>query len=202
MSGNLKERILNKALELFNTYGYESVKMRDISSSLNISPGNLTYHFKKKDDIIYAIIQQQCKDHQSRQFSLEDISFDKINNLLKANVEHQRKYFFYFNNIIDLPRKYPEIEKIQLEVKKEFYNLIRDLFQNFISKGWMKAEPYEGVYDDLAFAVLSIIVFWTQETFRQNDFVSRPKDLLSVVWNIILPNLTDEGAQMIPIHIV
>lgn len=63
MSEDIKEKILNKALDLFNIYGFESVKMRDISGALNISPGNLTYHFKKKEDIIYAIVQQQCRDH-------------------------------------------------------------------------------------------------------------------------------------------
>lgn len=61
MSGNLKERILNKALELFNTYGYESVKMRDISSSLNISPGNLTYHFKKKMTLSMQLYSSNVK---------------------------------------------------------------------------------------------------------------------------------------------
>ncbi|GLB31449.1 hypothetical protein LAD12857_33720 [Lacrimispora amygdalina] len=42
MSEDIKEKILNKALDLFNIYGFESVKMRDISGALNISPGNLT----------------------------------------------------------------------------------------------------------------------------------------------------------------
>lgn len=197
MSEDLKGKILNKALELFNTYGYESVKMRDISGALNISPGNLTYHYKKKDDIIYAIVQQQYRDHQNRKCA-ENTTFEEINELLKANVEHQKKYFFYFNNITELPRKYPEIAKIQVEVKREFYNLLKEIFQNFIRKGLMKPEAVEGAYDDLAFAIISIVVFWTQETFLQNDFIPSPKDLISVVWNIIRPNITDAGIPFIP----
>jgi Transcriptional regulator len=198
MNEDLKNKILNKALELFNTYGYESVKMRDISGALNISPGNLTYHYKKKDDIIYAIVQQQCRDHQSRKYT-EDMTFEELNDLLQANVEHQKKYFFYFNNITELPRKYPEIAKIQANIKREFYHLLKNVFQNSVRKGYMKPEPCAGAYDDLAFAIISIIVFWTQETFLQNDFVSTPKELLSVVWNIIRPTLTAEGVRMIPL---
>ncbi len=197
MGDDLKEKILNKALELFNIYGYESVKMRDISGALNISPGNLTYHYKKKDDIIFAIVQQQRRDHQNRKCT-EDMTFEEINELLKANVEHQKKYFFYFNNITELPRKYPEIAKIQIEIKREFYNLLKEIFQNFVRKGFMKPEAVEGAYDDLAFAIISIVVFWTQETFLQNDFVSTPKNLLSVVWNIIRPNLSHKGIRLIP----
>jgi len=198
MSGDIKEKILSKTLELFNTFGYESVTMRDIAGALNISPGNLTYHFKKKDDLIYAIVRQQCKDHQSRRCS-EKISFAGLNKLLESNVEHQKKYFFYFNNITELPRRYPEIARIQTQVKKEFYILFKGIFRNFVKEGLMKPEPYEGVYDDLAFAILSIVVFWTQETYNQNDFVTTPKNLLSVVWNIIMPNLTDEGIRMLPL---
>jgi AcrR family transcriptional regulator len=198
MNGDLKEKILHKALELFNTFGYESVTMRDIAGALKISPGNLTYHFKKKDDLIYAIVRQQRQDHQSRRCS-EKISFAELNQLLEANLEHQKKYFFYFNNITELPRKYPEIAKIQTEIKKEFYSLLKGIFMSFVDEGLMKPEPFEGVYDDLAFAILSIVVFWTQETYHQNDFVTTPKNLLSVVWNIIMPNLTADGVRMLPL---
>ena len=199
MAEDLKEKIRNKALELFNTYGYESVKMRDISNALNISPGNLTYHYKKKSDIIYAIVTQQQKEHQSRK-STNDMTFEEINDLLKANVEHQKKYFFYFNNVTELPRKYPEIAKIQTDVKRDFYILFKEIFHNLVIKGLMKPEIVEGAYDDLAFSIVSIVVFWTQETFLQNDFVETPKNLLSIVWNIIRPNLTDEGMELIPLQ--
>lgn len=64
MSGNLKKQIIEKAIELFNEKGYESVTMRDISGALQISVGNLTYHFKKKDDILYAIMIEQYNDHK------------------------------------------------------------------------------------------------------------------------------------------
>ncbi len=199
MSEDLKEKILNKALDLFNKYGYESVKMRDISGALNISPGNLTYHYKKKEDIIYAIVQQQRRDHELRKCT-EEMTFEEFNHLLKANVEHQKKYFFYFNNITELPRKYPEIAKIQIEVKRDFYILLKKFFQNLTVRELMKPELIEGAYDDLAFAIISIVVFWTQETFIQNNFVLNPKNLLSVVWNIIRPNLTEKGIQLIPIN--
>lgn len=44
----LRESILETSIQLFNKNGYAAVTMRDIAGALNISPGNLTYHFKKK----------------------------------------------------------------------------------------------------------------------------------------------------------
>jgi len=47
-----KETILQTALELFNNEGESEVSAVDIASVMGISPGNLYYHYKGKDEII------------------------------------------------------------------------------------------------------------------------------------------------------
>ena len=46
------ERIATVALDLFNRYGEPNVSTTLISSELNISPGNLYYHFPAKDQLV------------------------------------------------------------------------------------------------------------------------------------------------------
>jgi len=49
------ERILGATLELFNRFGEPNVSTTLISSELNISPGNLYYHFPAKEELVNAL---------------------------------------------------------------------------------------------------------------------------------------------------
>ncbi|MFC3680559.1 TetR/AcrR family transcriptional regulator [Bacterioplanoides pacificum] len=50
-----KQRILEAALTLFNDQGERAVTTNHIAAHLNISPGNLYYHFKNKQAIIFEL---------------------------------------------------------------------------------------------------------------------------------------------------
>ena len=52
------ERILEVTLELFNRFGEPNVSTTLISSELNISPGNLYYHYPAKEELVNALFKR------------------------------------------------------------------------------------------------------------------------------------------------
>ncbi|MFT4021753.1 MAG: TetR/AcrR family transcriptional regulator [Acinetobacter sp.] len=53
-----KQRILNTSLQLFNEKSERAVTTNHIAAALNMSPGNLYYHFRNKQEIIKALAEQ------------------------------------------------------------------------------------------------------------------------------------------------
>lgn len=53
-----RDKIIDIALQLFNDQGTKAVSTNHIAATAGISPGNLYYHFRNKEDIIRAIFEQ------------------------------------------------------------------------------------------------------------------------------------------------
>jgi AcrR family transcriptional regulator len=53
-----KEQILLNARSLFATHGYDGTSIRQLTSSLNITPAALYYHFASKNDVLEAVAQK------------------------------------------------------------------------------------------------------------------------------------------------
>lgn len=105
-----KERILVSALNLFNEEGEPNVTTNHIADEMDISPGNLYYHYKSKDDIIWQIFLQYEK---------------KIKDVLDSpdfNHASMKDMWLYLNMIFDVIVEYRFLYRnlIQLMNRIEF----------------------------------------------------------------------------------
>lgn len=60
-----KEYILTNATELFNRQGFTPTSLRELAAYLDMSDGNLRYHFKNKKMLVTAIYQQLLQELES-----------------------------------------------------------------------------------------------------------------------------------------
>ncbi|RXM52809.1 MULTISPECIES: TetR/AcrR family transcriptional regulator [unclassified Chryseobacterium] len=136
-----KEKILAKALELFNEKGYNNITTRHIAAELSISPGNLHYHFKHSEDIIkilFAELTLKMDGLLNKMKEKEYKTLEDLYNFTFSTCEIFYSYRFIFINFIDILNKIPEVkgqyEGINFNRKEEFQMIFSDLQQNNIFK--------------------------------------------------------------------
>ncbi len=55
---NVRERIMEMATRLFVSQGYNGIAMREIAEACNLSKAGLYYHFRDKEDLFLAILEE------------------------------------------------------------------------------------------------------------------------------------------------
>ena len=188
-----KKIILQKAIELFNQNGYVAVSMRDIADATNKSVGNITYHYKKKSDLIRAVVELQYEDFKSLDLK-SDVSIMDFNEQLKTMLLFQKKYYFYFSNMIELRKNYHEISEFQSKVRKMLIMHFSQIIENFEKKEIFRVSPNEKLRKYLANGIVLLMMSWIQQI--SSDATEQHDELLNIVWSILYFNLTEKGIDL------
>lgn len=178
-----KKQILETARTLFNEYGYNQTTMRDISGAMNISVGNLTYHFKKKHDLFYALMDDIELDAKIiKADSLLDFHL-VIDELLAGMVRN--RFFFSDFKLFDSIEGY-----VSPDVKgKEFLNLTVNLLTDLRSNGYFITE-----FDDERIISTMRICLLAHLTWISNDPDITDKHLFLLDhWRLLMPYFTKKG---------
>ncbi len=112
------ERILYTALSLFNERGENSVTSVDIAMELDISPGNLYYHYKGKEvmvDKLIALHKNQLLQVLRRDL-LDRIEGQEAFYYLYLIIEKLHVFRFFYRSPGDLAEKYPHSHKVRKQL--------------------------------------------------------------------------------------
>ena len=193
----LKEKILIKAVELFNDSGISSTSPNQIAAALNISTGNLTYHFKTKAILVKAVYEKMHADSQDF-IKLEGyLTLDDFRKIMVAFRDFMRKHNFFFQDLFFILHNYPEVGRLYEETNLMRLKQGRSLFDYYIETGRMIPES-EGInYDFLIHNVWMVGAFWNLQSkiFTPGVIFNKPMDLVEMTWYMILPYLTEKGKE-------
>lgn len=125
-----RDRIIEASLELFNQQGERNVTTNHIAAHLEISPGNLYYHFRNKSEIIaelferYAVqVESFLKPPSGRAMTMDDKAF-YLESLLHG-MWHYRFIHRDLEHILDsdeaLAQRYRQFARSALHSAQQIY---------------------------------------------------------------------------------
>jgi AcrR family transcriptional regulator len=65
--GNRRVELLNAAAQLFRAKGFDATRTRDIASAVGMHSGSPFYHFKSKNALLYAVMEEGMRSALARQ---------------------------------------------------------------------------------------------------------------------------------------
>ena len=91
-----KKQLLDAALHVFATQGFEKASMREIAANAGLTTGAIYYHYKNKDDLYYDAVKESAyfvhklseKDKDSKVKSNQEI-FEEISNNVRNRMSKE-----------------------------------------------------------------------------------------------------------------
>lgn len=157
-----RERILQAALALFNQAGVPAVTTNHIAAHLQISPGNLYYHFRNRRMIVAELFDRYeaavagfLQLPRDRGVTLDDKA-----GYLEALLGSIWQYRFVQRNLEQLLDDDPELAERYCRFVERHLLSARAVYQGFVDAGLLQMTPSQ--VQDIALNAWIVITSWVR----------------------------------------
>jgi AcrR family transcriptional regulator len=153
------ERILEVTLDLFNRFGEPNVSTTLISAELNISPGNLYYHYPAKEELINSLF-----DRYERSLGELLAAADNVRDVedawffLHTLFELIWQYRFLYRDLNDLLSNNRRLETHFQGVLKSKTRAVRSLLEGMCRSGALQIDT--NASEPTATSMVVVLTYW------------------------------------------
>jgi AcrR family transcriptional regulator len=190
-----KQKIVEAAIQLFNTEGVANVRLQQIADGAGISVGNLAYHFKNKEAIVSAVYESLFEE------LIRILSTYMASPALSDFDQQLAQYHHFFSNnkfylidLFEIERSYPFIMERWHQFVSKMLIQIRKRIDFGINRGLIQPEPVVGIYNTITNNIWMTIVFWTPQQVLKG-LPANGLHFRQAVWTHLTPYFTDAGLQ-------
>ena len=191
-----KDRILQISLQLFNERGERSVTTNHIAAELGISPGNLYYHFRNKQEIIKELAQQ----YQAETLEMLALPVDR-----PLNANDKISYFqvlsnqlwayrFIHRDVYHLVENNEDFRKIYPRFAGQVMQQGQKIYRAFVDAGLMKMTDSE--IEALIINLWIVLTNWTNFLYMSGHISDNNRLEEKWVWQALRQMVFLEGPYL------
>jgi AcrR family transcriptional regulator len=157
-----RQRIVQATLELFNQQGERTVSTNHIAAYMEISPGNLYYHFANKQEIIAELFAEyeQGVDTYLQLPKGVSVGVDDMRFYLQRLFESNWSYRFFYRDLEHLLESDPQLALRYRQFSRRCLRQGQVIFEAFAQAGLLRL--HAGQAEALALNAWIILTSWTR----------------------------------------
>ncbi|WOJ98008.1 TetR/AcrR family transcriptional regulator [Congregibacter brevis] len=181
---NNRSRVLETCRHLMNVEGAQAIGTTRLCDELEISPGNLYYHFKNKEEIVRALFEELAADFRVAfgEEPPESLSPKVFADFYVKTLDVAYDYRFFFSGLLHLLRQDPLLNTAYLELQDWALEGLAGVAAQAAREGNLRVQNSQKRYRAIAVNTWLIWSNWVRylEISKSGDPISRKDMLLGI----------------------
>ncbi|PCJ46074.1 MAG: TetR family transcriptional regulator [Moraxellaceae bacterium] len=191
-----RDRILLTSLELFNLCGEPNVTTIDIANEMDISPGNLYYHFRNKDEIIFELFLLFESTISEVLDTPQTIDLDMVDYWMYIHMIFERiwEYRFYYRDLVSILERNEKLQKRFNRVIDKKTQTCKNILSSMSESETISVHDHE--IESIATNMVITTTYWLNYLQLRNIGKQLPEEDLGKgvyqVMSLVVPYLSPE----------
>lgn len=194
-----KEKLVSRALELFNENGIEYVGMRELAADLGMRVGNVTYYFPTKDDLVMELISG-LRDLNSKTIGPDCHSISDFLSMYRQIFNNQYQYRCLLLSFVHLVSRHPLFAGNYAATEAKRREALRSHITSMMKNNCLSSSLTADQVGLIISHITLISRFWLSEariSYANWTLEQTKAHYLNLLGELLLPYATDEGRKQV-----
>ncbi len=195
-----RQIVIDRAHELFNEHGLHAVGVRDLARDLGLSPGNVSYYFARKENLIEALMEEfRTKNRENMRQLQEATSLIDLLTMYRHVFLTQYEYRFLARAIIDIIEEYPRVAENYAATDRERTRDLTQSFQRMVGQD-LSPDTDAGMISAIVATCTLTARFWLSEaklSFNEVDPTTVVDHYLALIAHALRPAATPQAREQL-----
>ncbi|WP_319535674.1 TetR/AcrR family transcriptional regulator [uncultured Vibrio sp.] len=196
-----RDKIVYAALELFNQHGERNITTNHIADHIEISPGNLYYHFRNKQEIVREIFALYSAELLERFTPLKGSqeSLTMLKSYLDSTFTLMWKYRFFYANLPEILSRDEQLHEQYIEVQDKLQANLIAIMQEFVALKLLDADQKQltSLVCTLHLIACSWLSYQSAMLPKSNITEQMVRQGMLQMINVVKPVATEQGLEQL-----